>query len=444
MNDIQFLEREFFRWVRSPKRGEMLEGDRYYRGEHDILSGQRTVIGEGGQPEAARNLPDNRVVDNQYAKVIDQKVNYLLGKSILFDTDSERFEAALKGCFGREFQRLLRYIGTDSLNGGISWLYPYIDRRGRLSFRRFKSYEVLPFWRDSFHTELDSALRFYQTEAYEGDRRVTIQRAELYLPGGVRRFIIKDGRFLPDTLSPGGDYITCGDQGFSWGRVPLIPFRSSSGEQSLLRRVKVLQDSLNSMISELQNRLQEDAHNTILVLKNYDGQDLGEFRRNLAAYGAVKVRSGDGAEGGIDTLRIEADIDGYEYIINMLRRAIIENGRGYDAKADKFSSDPNQLNILSMYSDIDLDADAMELEYQASFERLLEMVRMYFYSMGLGDFSRDKVRVIFNRDMMISESSVISDIKNSVGLLSNKTLIAQHPYVDDLDRELKRIKAERG
>ena len=36
--------------------------------------------------------------------------------------------------------------------------------------------------------------------------------------------------------------------------------------------------------------MQEDARNTILILKNYDGQDLGEFRHNLATFGAVKVR----------------------------------------------------------------------------------------------------------------------------------------------------------
>ena len=37
--------------------------------------------------------------------------------------------------------------------------------------------------------------------------------------------------------------------------------------------------------------MEEDIHTTILVIKNYDGEDLGTFRRNLATYGAIKVRS---------------------------------------------------------------------------------------------------------------------------------------------------------
>ena len=70
----------------------------------------------------------------------------------------------------------------------------------------------------------------------------------------------------------------------------MIPFKYNKQEIPLLNRVKELQDAINTMISDFENNMQEDARNTILILKNYDGQDLGEFRRNLAAYGAVKVR----------------------------------------------------------------------------------------------------------------------------------------------------------
>ena len=35
----------------------------------------------------------------------------------------------------------------------------------------------------------------------------------------------------------------------------------------------------------------EDARNTIIILMNYDGENLGDFRKNLSTYGAVKVRN---------------------------------------------------------------------------------------------------------------------------------------------------------
>ena len=36
---------------------------------------------------------------------------------------------------------------------------------------------------------------------------------------------------------------------------------------------------------------------------------------------------------------------------------------GYDGKDSKLSGNPNQMNIKSMYSDIDLDANRMEIEF---------------------------------------------------------------------------------
>ena len=71
--------------------------------------------------------------------------------------------------------------------------------------------------------------------------------------------------------------------------------------------MKCLQDANNNVLSNFANQMEEDIHNTILVIKNYDGEDLGRFRHNLAALGAIKVRSYEGSEGGVETLTLEVD-----------------------------------------------------------------------------------------------------------------------------------------
>ena len=84
--------------------------------------------------------------------------------------------------------------------------------------------------------------------------------------------------------------------------------------------VKSLQDGLNLITSNFQNVMEEDTRNTILVLVNYDGEKLGDFRRNLAQYGAVKVRTVDGAPGDLKTLQVEVNADNYKAIIEILQR----------------------------------------------------------------------------------------------------------------------------
>ena len=182
--------------------------------------------------------------------------------------------------------------------------------------------------------------------------------------------------------------------------------------------------------------------NTIIVIKNYSGTNLGEFRRNLAQYKAVKVNTVDGADGGVDKLEIEVNAENYKVIIAELKKALIQNCRGYDIDELKASGSPNEMTIKSVYSDIDLDANEIETEFQASFEELLWFVKQHLKNSGLGDFTNEDVEIIFNRDMMVNESQVIQDITASTGVLSQRTLISQHPYVTDVDAELDQIKKE--
>jgi SPP1 family phage portal protein len=189
--------------------------------------------------------------------------------------------------------------------------------------------------------------------------------------------------------------------------------------------------------------MEEDARNTILVLVNYDGENLAEFRKNLTTYGAVKVKTVDGAAGDLKTLQVEVNAENYKAIIEIFKKAIIENAMGYDAKDDRLSGEPNQMNIQSMYSDIDLDANEMETEYQAAFEELLWFINCHFANTGLGDFEDEPVEIIFNCDMLMNEAEVIENINKSIGILSDETLVANHPWVDDPQKELERKKQEK-
>ena len=187
--------------------------------------------------------------------------------------------------------------------------------------------------------------------------------------------------------------------------------------------------------------MEEDIRNTILVLVNYDGQNLAQFRKNLAQYGAVKVKTVDGAAGDLKTLQIEVNSENYKVILDIFKKAIIENARGYDAKDDRLGNNPNQMNIQSIFSDIDLDANGTETEYQAAFEELLWFVNCHLANTNQGNFENEDVEIIFNRDMLISESEIIQNINNSQDL-SLESRLANHPWVDDVNAELERIEEE--
>lgn len=447
MTEKQFLEREIQAWKSSKRRKDMIAGEQYYVGDHDIIRRKREVIGADGILIEAPNLPNNKILDNQYGKMVDQKANYLLAKPVTFETKNEAYRKSIVGLLDNRFRRLLKNIGTSSLNGGIGWLHPYYNDAGKLTFMRFEPYEVLPFWRDADHTELDAFLRIYTIEGCEGGKPVTIEKVEYYTTDGIKRFVLKDGRLIDDVENPSGSYFSRVDGDaeipLNWERIPLIPFKFNAMEIPLINRVKSLQDAINAIESDFMNNMQEDARNTILVLVNYDGTNLGEFRHNLAQYGVIKVRSAEGGGGDVKTLQIEVNANNYKAILEILKKALIENARGFDAKDDRMSGNPNQMNIQSMYSDIDLDANGMETEYQASFEELFWFLNVHFANTGIGDFEGEEVKVIFNRDILINETESIEGCMKSLGVISTETIVSQHPWVTDAAEELKRIKAEK-
>ena len=448
ITDEQYIVSEINHFKTSQRRKEMLDGEKYYAGKHDILSRRRTVIGETGELIEVENLPNNRIVDNQYKKMVDQKTNYLLGQPFSLQSDNDAYAKALKQVFNKKFQRLMKAIGEDSLNCGIAWLFPYYNEQGELSFRRIRPFEVIPGWHDSEHTVLDYAIRIYEVIVYEGKTEKVVEKVEVYDDRGISYFELTSGGSLTPCEPYFQNYFTVTDAegsevGYNWTKIPLIPFKYNSKEIPLIKMVKTLQDGLNIIESNFQNNMEEDTRNTILVLVNYDGENLGEFRKNLATYGAVKIKTVDGAAGDLRTLQVEVNSDNYKAILEIFKKAIIENAMGYDAKDDRLKGSPNQMNILSMYSDIDLDANNMETEFQASMEELLWFINAHLANTGQGDFEGENVDIIFNRDILLSESEAIDNVAKSVGILSEETVVSMHPWVDDPQAELDRIHQEK-
>ena len=442
VNELEYLEVRLSDWLKSPERMEMLTAEQYYDGVQDILNKKRTVIGADGSLTEVDNLPNNKIVDNQYRKCVDQKANYALSKPITVATENDEYSELLIKIFNKKNNKQMRRLATDAVNGGIAYLFPYVDEIGRFCFKVFPGHEVMPIWEDHEHDTLVSAVRRYIGQEWDKGAIRDVEHIEVYTANGVDCYVRKGGKFFPEA-TPHKDYLIGSDgTPYNWGRLPIIPFKYNDKEIPLIRNVKCLQDAINKILSTFQDNLEEDPRNTILVLENYDGTNLGEFRRNLATYGAVKVHTVDGVKGGVRALTIEVNAENYKTIIIQLKRSLIENARAFDAKEERMDGDPNQMNIQSMYTDIDLDVDAMENEFQCGFEELLTFINQYLIGIGKKDYSEEKVEFIFDRNIMINEGDAIQNCQTSKGVISDETIMAHHPWVVDLAKEKRQVEAE--
>lgn len=438
----EIIQEEIKEWNSSQARQLMLDGQRYYEGDSDILKRKRTAIGEGGELEEVKNLANNKLVHQFVRKLTDQKTGYLLSKPLSVQTENETYKKILDNVFNKSFMKLIKNLGKDAINKGIAWAQIYYNDEGELRFKRFPSEEIIPLWKDSEHTKLDAIIRVYEVEVYEGHTKKTVTKVEYWDTEKVLRYVEYEGRLIPDVEAPEdeGHFSMVDDKGntksFTWSKVPFVYFKYNDEEQPLIKFVKSLVDDYDRNKSDNSNNL-EDLPNSIYVLKDYDGTNLGEFRRNMSLYRAVKV-AGDG---GVETRNLEINVEAYKTHIEQTRKDIYEFGRGVDTQSDKFGNSPSGISLKFLYNDLDMDCNIIETEFQASLEYLLWFINQHLINTGQGDYTNENVEFIFNRDTLINETDSINNCQNSVGIISDETIVANHPWATK--DELEKIKKQK-
>lgn len=445
VSDIEIIMQEVQEWESSKLRKLMLDGQRYYENDQDILKRKRMVVGEDGSLEEAKNIANNKLVHGFIRKLVDQKIGYLLSLPFTVKTDNKEYQTRLTEYFNKKFYRMFQNLGKESINKGKAWLHVYYDEQGNFKLKRIPTEEIIPFWKDSDHTELASIIRTYEIEAWVGREKQTIEKIEVWDGTGVYRYVMEKGKLIPDVES-GNHYSTHlmiesdgKDQGVNWQRIPFVCFKYNDEELPLLQFLKSLIDDYDKQKSDNANNIEDLPSGGIYVVKNYEGQNMGTFRRNLSVFRSVNV-AGDG---GLEYIATKIDTEAFKTHQEQNRKDIYEFGRGVDTQSDRFGNDQSGIALRFLYADLDMDANMIETEFQASLEQLKWFIDQDIANRTGTDYSDEDVDFIFNRDIIINESEVIDNADKSTGRISDETIIANHPWVTNLEEELKRIKKER-
>ncbi|MGG1878147.1 phage portal protein [Paenibacillus cisolokensis] len=434
----EIIRTELAAWEASRERKTMLEGKKYYLNKNKILERKRTTIDENGDEIEVRNLANNRIPHGFYRKLVDQKVGYLLSRPFMVETEKEAYQKLLDGYFDKGFRRMLKNLGKEAIKCGRAWLQVYYNENGNLAFKPIPSEEGIPLWKDAAHTELDAFIRTYTVEAYEARTKKEIKRVEFWSLDGVRIYEGDNGGLK--LIDEHAHFSVAGKDGeipMNWERVPFICFKYNEEEQPLIEMIKELVDDYDKRISDNSNNL-EDLPNGIYVVKNYQGTGGEDFRKNISTFRVVFVDE----DGGVDTITLDLSIEAHKNHIEQLRRDIYEFGRGVDTQSDKFGNSPSGIALRFLYSDLDMDANDLESEFQAGLEQLLWFIDTHLANTHQGDFSEEPVEFIFNRDILINETEAVTNAKDSVGIISDETIVANHPWTTNTKEELQRIKKE--
>ena len=441
MTQEQIINKHIQDFESSKNRNDMLIGERYYDNENDIKQRKMYKYLDGQKVED-KERPNNKLSHGYANLLIDEKVSYLLGTSPKITADDGKFQDSIIEILDYKFDDKLQEIGVETSNKGIAWLQPFINSNGELKFRKHESEQIIPIYKDNTKEEIEAVIRFYYVETYEGDKKSDVKKVEYWTKDTVTYYTNYKGSLIPDIEALGegepiGHFLVNGAYQ-SWGKVPFIPFRNNSREKNDLTYFKDLIDDYDKNTSDTSNTL-DDIARFIYVLKNYGGTDLDEFLNDLKLYKAVKVDD----DGGVDKLTPDIDTEAVEQHLNRLKKDIYTFGKGVDKDTDRFGNSPSGIALKFLYSALDLKCDQMERKFKNAFDELFWFIAEYLKLTNKGTHDYKTAKVTFVRNMLINVSDSIKNVSDSLGIISKKTLLENHPFVSDLSEELLRLKEEK-
>lgn len=472
---IQKLIEEF---LNSDLRRKMDYGDKYYKVGNDILSKDLSKYTIYDQKTKTNVVKQNTHKSNQriahafYTKQVNQKKVYVAGKPItitynvpisqnLGDKEKKDREKVITdliwGELGVKFETLIKNRVKEASNKALAWIHPdYKD--GKLIFRKYKSEECIPIYDNESEEFLIGLIHFYEIEDLTGNKPKKVKYVEYWDEKEVRYYIEEKGDngeslFVEDVSreKPGCHWTTKvynvsegtlkRIEKHSWGKVPFICVENNEEHINDLEPIKNLVDAYDLINSNFVNTV-EDLKEIVWLINGYGAEDLLALIENLKVNGVARTND---TTGKIDAKLLPIPYEARQALLKGLKELIYEFGRAVDtSNKDLIGQAPSGESLEFLYTDLDLKAEDIipslkSAIYEMIWYCLQDLKRKGVINEEIDEFD---FKIEFNKTRIFNEVEKVKTLSEDT-VLSTKTKLEQHPWCEDVDIELERLRQEK-
>lgn len=405
-----------------PRRRQIAIAREYYYIDNPIL--RRGVLLE------AKDLlrkADNRIPHNFHQLITDEEVDYLLSYAPIVDIGEEEANKAIAVALGDNFLKTCRALDVEACNSGCAWLHYWVDVAKRsLAYASVPSDQIIPIMADSLEHKMDKLIRYYGVTLTEGITKKSYTRVELWDNTKCEYFLLP-GDLSSVTLLPSQTK----DEGtleHKFGRIPFIAFPNNNRYQGCLNKYKGQIDAYDIVVSGYVNDVM-DIQQVIYILENYGGTNLNEFIDDLKRYKTVSVGDDgiDGSNGDLRTLTIDIPVEARNSLIETLKKEIYTSGQALSRDVTSVGNASGQ-TLKFFYRDLDLKVGDKEVEFTAGFRELIRVMCEY-NSIAI----TAPIMITFTRNRISNDEETAQICKDSVGVIPQKLIWKNHPFVDNLE-----------
>lgn len=408
---------------------EQEEAEAYYRQENTKISNRlmQFVTEVNGETVSVTDpYKANWKLSSGFLRLlIEQKVNYSINSGMVAKINGREAESLL----GKGWIKTTQQAGRDASMKKYGVLQFYLDSNGELKWKRIRPEQcVLCYDQDE---KLVVVVRMYAKLA-EGGKAINV--AEVWDGETVAKWEQRDGEVwkcengalphLTRVQTIGGSVVE--EKPLSWGRPPFAIFRNNEFLDSDLKGVKNFIDAYDFTNSDFCNNL-EDFQDAMWIIKNYDGQNISEFFRDIKNYKAVKVDD----EGEARQEFAEIPHEAKSVYLDRLKYDIFLFGMGVNT--DDLEGNITNVRIKAMYNNLDLKAETFEQECNS-------FISQWAYFATGGKYA--DIEVEYDRSLIMNTLEMAQLANQSIGSLSEETRLANDPRVSNVVEEMQRLQKE--
>lgn len=402
---------------------DTLKAKAYFNGETDIQFRKKEYINENGVKVVDIYKANNTISTDIFKKIILQESSTLFAKGVNINPE-------IKANFSKMFDIKLQRLGIESSLGGTAYGYVTPTKNG-LTLEYFSADEFVPIV-DVFTGDLVAGIRFIQLDSN------LPMKIELYEIDGLTTFVT-DGSQNIKILDEKRNYYTITESDAlsktvyerNYSILPVIPLYNGLSKKSRLNRaLKTKIDLLEIILSDFGNNL-EDMQDVYWTIKNYDGQGLSEFIREMKQHKAIKV----GDDGDVKSHTTDVPYQAREAAIKILKKQIFSDSMALDT--EDMSGTLTTVEINARRENLNLKIDDFENEAHNFMNSVMQIYQEIYGEV-------EKYNLTFIRSGLINETEIIDNIIKIRSDIDHRTALELNPMIDNdnIDVILERMKEE--
>lgn len=318
------------------------------------------------------------------------------------------------------------HLLRDALIFGKSFEICYIDADGKQRMKVLDPRECIPIYTADLDEELLAVIRFYTT----GSSNLDVENdyfIDVYTDDMVRHYSSNSGYSSMNLITEEPNY---------YSMVPITVFPLNQEEESIFNQIMGLQDAYNTLISSSVDDFEAFADAYMVV----NGVELTQEQVQMIRENRIFNFFGD-VPGSVDYLTKDIKTTQIENLLDRIDTKIHTVSNCPDFTDEAFGTSSG---IAMKYKLLGFEnaAGTIEKKMTKALQRRIELFASIISLTGGEDIWRD-VKIVFHRNLPTDISETISEVNGLRGLVSDRTLLSQLDFVDDVDKELDLIKAQK-